>query len=540
MTNAKLVAAASRPKIEWHEEDYPSIMRTAERMLLDAGVGIYQSRGRLLHTYRYDCDDNPDGPEIVKRKAGALITRDVSAGRLNQYLTETIGFSRNVVDKKTGKIVKKRIAAPAMLSQHYLDADDQWRLPVLDGLVECPTLREDGSILTGGYDRASRLLLDTNGVLYPMIPLEPTLEQSIAALKVLVTVLDEFPFIDNAARSVALSAILTALVRHLMRGAPVHGFDAAGAGTGKSTLADVVSLIAKGCRAVAMSYIENDEQESAKAWLSILLAGDRIVSIDNVEPWQAVGGSTFNKITTQATFSTRQLSTNKNPVVSTDVLIMVNGNNLTFTADAVSRAIIARMNINMEYADRREYKRDIYSYVPEHRADLVVAALTILRGYWHAGRPFLAKESRFKDWDHTVRGALLWVGAADPMDTRAEMDLYDTVKTDRFGLVHSLSRCYGIGKRFTSPEVVERSCNNPNQDEQDLAAALAPHMGKGGHAGINTRSVTTYLTREKDMVAGGLVIRVQPGRPPMFWVEEVAAPSPEQGAFNLEPAAQSA
>lgn len=503
-----------RPLIEWWESDYPSIMQLVESILIKNGVGLYQSGGRLVHTYRHDRDD-PEGTKPIARKAGALLIHDVSPERLNQYMTEAADFIKIV------KGVPIPIAAPSMLSRHYLAAGDLWRVPVLNGFVECPTLRADGSIIQDdGYDPASGLMLDKNGVSYPAIPNEPTREECVAALKVLAEVLDEFPFVDDASRSVALSAILTGLVRHLMTNAPVHGFDANSIGTGKSTLADVVSIIATGRRAPAMTLV-TDEVESIKTWLSILLAGDRVVSIDNVDPGQPVGGGTFNKIITQETFSARQLGVNKNPVVSTSVLIMVNGNNLTFSADAVSRAICARMDAGMENPDRRSFKRDIYTYVPQHRPALVAAALTVLRGYVAAGRPFQATESRFKQWDRLVRGALIWCGAADPMDTRESIDSLDPTKSDRASLITAMRKCFGQGAAAPAPtaqEIVNRAAES-DDDGQALAAALRHHMGKAGT--INSRAVTAYLKTERDVITDGHRIRMQPGKVARFWIERV-------------------
>jgi hypothetical protein len=124
---------------------------------------------------------------------------------------------------------------------------------VLRGIIETPTLRDDGTLISDdGYDSASGLLLSKNGVRYPAVPNAQTKEQCAAALQVLKDALDEFPFV-NAPSLSALSAILTGLVRHLMSIAPLHGFDANSIGTGKSTLADVVSMIATGRRAGAMT-----------------------------------------------------------------------------------------------------------------------------------------------------------------------------------------------------------------------------------------------------------------------------------------------
>jgi hypothetical protein len=442
-------------------------------------------------------------------------------------MLEHIRFMVPRLNRKTGQTVLVPDAPPRSLATDFASHPDKWLLRVLRGVIETPTLRLDGSLIRDdGYDTVSEMLLDKNGVEYPTIEDAPTREQCIAAIKFIIEMLDEFPFVDMPSLSVALSAILTGLVRHLMDIAPAHGFDANSIATGKSTLADVVSLIVTGRRAAAMT-MPIDEPESCKTWLSLLMAGDRVVSIDNVD--QPITGGTLCKVLSQTTFQTRQLCTNIEPKVPTSVLVMFNGNNLEWAADTVSRGITARMDAGMEDADRRTFKRDIYSYVPEHRVELVTAALTVLRGYFAAGRPFSAKESRFKQWDKLVRGALLWVGAADPMDTRDSMDALDPAKSDRASLIDAMRRCFGKGTRVPTPtaqDIVNRAAQE-DDDGQVLATALRPHMGKTGGI-ITSRSVTTYLKSQRDTITNGYRIRMLAGdghhTVATFWVEEAKGP----------------
>ena len=87
-------------------------------------------------------------------------------------------------------------------------------MPPLSGIIEAPTIRPDGSLLIEpGYDDAAGLLFDPGDTAFPPIPNEPTREQAEAALRTLVAPFKDFPFIDDVARSVALAAVLTVLVR---------------------------------------------------------------------------------------------------------------------------------------------------------------------------------------------------------------------------------------------------------------------------------------------------------------------------------------
>ena len=80
----------------------------------------------------------------------------------------------------------------------------------------------------------------------------------------------------------------------------------------------------------------------------------------------------------------------------------------------------------METPFAREFDLDPLTYVLEHRQKLIVAALTVVRGYLTAGPAAAAAEGRmasFEDWDDLVRQPVAWAGReicpgkfGDPMD----------------------------------------------------------------------------------------------------------------------------
>jgi hypothetical protein len=110
-----------------------------------------------------------------------------------------------------------------------------------------PTLRPDGSILKEpGYDSRTGIYYDPRGVEFPAIPPEPSREEALSALATLDALIEEFPFVDNISRSVALSLFLTVTIRLSLRTAPMHAISANVAGTGKSKLANVASILATG------------------------------------------------------------------------------------------------------------------------------------------------------------------------------------------------------------------------------------------------------------------------------------------------------
>jgi hypothetical protein len=174
----------------------------------------------------------------------------------------------------------KAVDAPDRIAEAYLARCGSWKLPLLTGVSSTPFLRADGSICeTPGYDPASTLLYKPTGQ-FPPIPQQPSRREAEEAIAVLKNLIVGFPFVIDTDRAVALSAILTALDRRSIATAPMHAFTAPVAGTGKSLLVDLVSLIVTGQRMPVISQGRNEE-ELEKRLSAELLSGSAMISIDN-------------------------------------------------------------------------------------------------------------------------------------------------------------------------------------------------------------------------------------------------------------------
>jgi putative DNA primase/helicase len=81
----------------------------------------------------------------------------------------------------------------------------KWPFPTLTGLLSAATLRPDGSLLDRpGYDAKTGLLM-LNLPAMPTLRERPTREDAEAALRLLLGLIEEFPFVDNA--SLAVGAV---------------------------------------------------------------------------------------------------------------------------------------------------------------------------------------------------------------------------------------------------------------------------------------------------------------------------------------------
>jgi len=171
------------------------------RALVAAGVEFYQ-RGMALVRVALVKAKNADGE--VFEAPGIVSVTDAMLGRA---LGQSANWQR--FDKRSHKTVS--IDPPPPVVKQILHMAGEWPFAPLTGIIQCPTLRRDGSLLaTEGYDEATGLLL-VNSI--KLSTIGETRMDAVAALDLLDQLLIEFPFVDGKDRSVALSMILTATLR---------------------------------------------------------------------------------------------------------------------------------------------------------------------------------------------------------------------------------------------------------------------------------------------------------------------------------------
>jgi len=299
---------------------------------------------------------------------------------------------------------------------------------------------------------------------------------------------------------VMLAAVLTALVRRTLRSAQVHGVSAPTPGTGKTLAIQVVSLIAMGREATAMSQGATPEEDE-KRLFSALLQGDLMVTIDNVT--RAIGGDALCSIMTERTWQNRILGESRNVSVPTNALFMATGNNLAFAGDMTRRAVMCRMDAGIENPEGRSFDVDLKTWVPAHRVELVAAGLTILRAFVCAGRPGLKRLTpfgSFEEWSDLIRGALVWLGEPDPCLTMKHIVADDPVKAQLLEFFKTVHDKMG-DQPFTARSLIKAGLDDP--DDNDLTDAIHAADPRRG----NPVSLGIYLKANQNKIMGGLTLR---------------------------------
>jgi len=474
-----------------------AIVDKAEDALL--AFPIYQRGGMLTRAVRLD--KTTGDASTVLRHAGSVMLVAVREPWLLEQMSRALRWYR------CDKDGERTLADPKSIYARTLLHRGEWRFPVLRNVISAPTLAPDGRIIEApGFDAVSGLLLDVPENTFPPVPVAPTRADALAALARLEEPLRGFPFVDDGARSVALSLLLTGLVRSSLRTAPLHGIDAPTAGTGKSLLAEMAGLLATGVRPAAMSQgktIEEDEKRLS----TVLFAGDPVIHIDNCE--RAISGDFLCSMLTQEVVQARILGYSERRVLPCTALVVATGNNLIFAGDAARRAIKCRLDAKVERPDTRCFDFDCHAEVVGSRPELVVAGLTVLRAYKLSGGPVrLRPMGSFSDWEW-IRGALVWLDRADPEVTREDILDTDLRRDELLAVMDLWQQALGdshievgdIAKR------ADRGTDAAVMALRDKLIEVACHAGRW-----SSKSVGWWLRRHKDRVTGGRCLRCEQQR----------------------------
>ena len=487
-----------RPTIRVIAGEIEQIVDDAERALIASGRGLYQRDGQIVGVVDIH----------VLTARGREIGAQSIGERGDHALLEDLATAAQFIKFDARAKGDVAIDPPLSIVKTLRQRAGRLRFPILTGVANAPTLRTDGSILSNpGYDESTGLLFDPLGAEFPAIPSRPTREEARAALALLEDLIGTFPFVGEADRSVALSAILTALIRRSLPTAPMHAISAPVAGSGKSKLVDIASVIATGHEAAVISQGTSDA-EMDKRLGAALLAGDPIISLDNCEA--PLGGELLCQMLSQTRVRTRILGQSTAPELTSGAFICSTGNNLTLVGDVTRRALLCALDPKHERPETRVFNRDPIEATKSGRPQYVAAALTLLRAFHIAGRPIKAAPlGSFEAWSSLVRGALLWLGCADPVDTMEAVRGADPRLSAIAAVIEQWRNAIGA-KGVTVADVIECATERVRASTEyahpDFREALLTVAGNAG--AINSQKLGRWLSGISGRIVNGF--RFQP------------------------------
>lgn len=363
-------------------------------------ASVYQRDGVLL-------DLTAAGPRSMPREH--LLTL---LGTVADWATKTMD--------KEGNWGEKVAKIPSEIPGAILKAPSWPGVRTLRSVARHPQLLPSGTILTKpGYDEDSQILLLPDAEYN--VPSSPTKADAVAAKDRLLAFIKDTRFSDERGPSVWLAFLLSQVARAAVPTVPIFGFDAAAAGSGKTSLVKIAYGLVHG-EMPALASPPSDDAEAEKrlpTW-----ATSPLICWDNLK--STFASPIVDQAITAGRCTVRRLGTNDGLSVDLSATSWaMTGNNIAIGDDAASRCLIARLDVptSRKYA----FAVDDVTYYRAQRPLAISDALTILAAFISAGSPQQpdVPYCRFVEFSRLFRQALLWLGMPDPVggevvDTEAE------------------------------------------------------------------------------------------------------------------------
>lgn len=487
MGNARLSVAVSNAKTSGGAR--PSRQRAPREL---PRVNDNHEMDRTVTESIEELSKHPD----VYQKDGKLVTVsrgyicELSHASLKEKLTGRLVFLGN----KDGRFVPKKPEDSIVAAILHRG---EWKgVRELNAVSRSPFLRRDGSLCQErGYDPQSKIYCALN-TSYETVKDIPTRDDAMAALYYIYDLIGEFPFKKtedgkSPSASAFFALMLTITLRNVIRGnVPAFGISANGAGSGKSYLGQIASIITTG---EYSTQTLSEKEELRKTISSCLLMGKRVMFFDNVKNDSAVKSPELDRLITSAVWEDRELRTNSMLLLQNNVVVMFTGNGLKFSGDTYRRVLL----IELEKAEERTFKYpDVIGEAFDRQPKLLVALLTIARAWFVAGcpKPVQRMWPSFEGWSSVVPQILVWLGCADPNDMRSAEATVDQDITDMATVASVWRRVFGDKSATTGMFLTKLYPDKtPTYDVMELRVCIEEALGSFGRQAVS--QALTYRMR---------------------------------------------
>ncbi len=487
---------SSLPEIEINTKEH-EVNEQATAAMQSLGT-VYQRGGILLQVYKPLEFRNSESP---RRPKTSVVVRELIAPLLREHLTRCAKW----VKEKNDKLVSVH---PPGWSINAILSRGRWpNISILEAVLDHPVILENGTVLDkNGYDPSSGLLVDLPSDLQVEVPEKPNQVQAVEAAKSLLDLVVDFQFATAAHRSAWVAGLLTPLAWFAFEGpAPLFLIDGNTRGVGKGLLADVIGLSLTGKRLPVTNYT-NEKEELRKKVTSLVVAGDRLVLLDNLVGM--VGNDVLDSVLTSTHWKDRLLGGNRIYDGPIHICWFGTGNNVQLDRDTPRRVLPIRVETMDENPELRKDFRypELRKHVRSHRSSILQAALTILKAWMQAGKPLhgLVPWGSFEGWSNCIREAIVFAGLPDPGLARASIN----VSTDRnavcmTAILKSLENHEHIQDGLTTAEIVKLVHDPDSRAEwhSDLKAAVSDLCSK-----VDVKSVSYRFRELQNRNFGGRVL----------------------------------
>jgi putative DNA primase/helicase len=403
----------NKPAIWLTVKTSPKFMSNVERTLSylsGSDAGIYQ-RGNILVRLIQEWAKGVKGERVKVWKLAAVTDK-----ALEIQMMKHIDWGRHIKIREDGVEKTVGIATNPIntgIAKYALEMRGDWPFSMVEGVINSPTLRPDGTPLDKvGYDSKTGLIL-INSPEVKVNP-RPSRQEAEDAIELLRDLYVETKFKNEGARGVALSLDLSTVLCGAIPNTPIHIIKAPVGASGKTYVVQIAHVLATGDKCVPMGRTRNPE-EFEKRLSTLFMEGRQLIFLDNHN------GILQHDLLCQATTGDkvliRKFGVLENIEVPTRAVIAATGNGISISSDLDRRTLLAEIDTGLAKPQFKKYRKPSpLDLILADRAKYIKAVLTIPLAYIAAGCPEVSNKQvlDFEDWDRLVRFPLIWLGETDP------------------------------------------------------------------------------------------------------------------------------
>jgi len=183
--------------------------------------------------------------------------------------------------------------------------------------------------------------------------------------------------------------------------------DAPTAGTGKTYLASLASVIACGRPAPLSAAPNGNDEELRKRLTAAFMTDEPMIVFDNVD--RGLRSAILAQAITSETWNDRVLGASKNVDLTQHAVWVATGNNIEVGGDLPRRCYLIRLDSKLAQPAHRTYKRpDLLDWARRHRSELLSSCFVLARHWFAMGKPQpqVSAWSTFEQWRRFIGGIL--------------------------------------------------------------------------------------------------------------------------------------
>lgn len=492
----------------------------------DAVDGLEVAASQLDNVYERNGEIVKIG--LIEKKSG-VVKRDKNALTVIPYtiraLREEIGkIVTYMVENQEG--LTKTIQIPLTNVQTLMERKEWQKIKPLIGFVRHPIFDAQNEIVsTPGFHAGTGLVL---------VGTTEVKKSKIGArelVKKLMDPMQDFEWSSPLDRSVFLAAFFTAGLRYRFPTAPMFGFSSASQGSGKGLLTDVIALTWQGGVAAKVAWSDTPD-EMGKRLGSMLMAGDPIVCIDNVNRGVAMYDQALCSILTSEWWTSRILGRSESVSLDTRITLFATGNSLTTRDDMTRRTLICRIDPVAETPSARtKFKYPhLAKWITENRALMMDHAMNILKQYIDAG-PSKSKWTMgsFEEWASFMDGLMIYLGETPLSEYGKRTDMPDESAEASRSFLEVMSRLLFDSNdvSYTTVELANKIAGN---SELTSEFKNAYSMIVAGQKVVIEVNVSTVAALMKMLIQWR---RIDPNQPTLARIEATMNPKTKQRRWTL-------